>query len=209
MNLRSLIVLGIVVSFGFWSLRPDVVVVDPTAFDTLLLTQLLDQSVQEEPVQLDIQEAPALDWSGIELRPRALFGMESKVLGTRRYRFGQETDVSNIDVAFGWGRMADPEIVSQLSISQSGRFYFWRAKELPIPAAEIVRSSANMHMIAANDGVRRKLKRLKEGDQVRLHGVLVDVHWPNGGYWRTSLTREDSGAGACEIVWVHHLERLP
>ena len=209
MSLRNLIVLGIVVSVGFWSLRPDVVVVDPSAFDSLLLTQVVDQSVQGEPVQLDIQDAPALDWSGIELRPRALFGMESRVLGTRRYRFGKETDVSNIDVAFGWGRMADPEIVSQLSISQSGRFYFWRAKELPIPAAEIVRSSANMHMIAANDGVRRELKRLKEGDQVRLHGVLVDVHWPNGGYWRTSLTREDSGAGACEIVWVHHLERLP
>jgi len=209
LSLRSLIVLGMVVSFGFWSLRPDVVVVDPPAFDSLLLTQLLDQPVQEEPVQLDIQDAPVLGWSGIELRPRALFGMESRVLGTRRYRFGQETDVSNIDVAFGWGRMADPEIVSQLSISQSGRFYFWRARELPVPAAEIVRSSANMHMIAANDGVRRELKRLKEGDQVRLHGVLVDVHWPNGGYWRTSLTREDSGAGACEIVWVHHLERLP
>ena len=209
MSLRNLIVLGIVVSVGFWSLRPDVVVVDPSAFDSLLLTQVVDQSVQGEPVQLDIQDAPALDWGGIDLRPRALFGMESRVLGTRRYRFGKETDVSNIDVAFGWGRMADPEIVSQLSISQSGRFYFWRAKELPIPAAEIVRSSANMHMIAANDGVRRELKRLKEGDQVRLHGVLVDVHWPNGGYWRTSLTREDSGAGACEIVWVHHLERLP
>lgn len=209
MSLRSLVILGIFVSFGFWSLRPDVVVVDPTAFDSLLLTQVVDQSVQGEPVQLDIQDAPVLDWSGIELRPRALFGMESRVLGTRRYRFGQETDVSNIDVAFGWGRMADPEIVSQLSISQSGRFYFWRARELPIPAAEIVRSSANMHMIAANDGVRRELKRLKEGDQVRLHGVLVDVHWRNGGYWRTSLTREDSGAGACEIVWVHHLERLP
>jgi len=209
LSLRSLIVLGIVISFGFWSLRPDVVVVDPTTFDSLLLTQLLDQSVQGEPVQLDIQDAPVLDWSGIELRPRALFGLESRVLGTRRYRFGQETDVSNIDVAFGWGRMADPEIVSQLAISQSGRFYFWRARELPIPAAEIVQSSANMHMIAANDNVRRELKRLKEGDQVRLHGVLVDVHWPNGGYWKTSLTREDSGAGACEIVWVHHLERLP
>jgi hypothetical protein len=209
LSLRSLIVLGIVISVGFWSLRPDVVVVDPATFNSLLLTQLSDQSVQGEPVQLDIQDAPVLDWSGIELRPRALFGLESRVLGTRRYRFGQETDVSNIDVAFGWGRMADPEIVSQLAISQSGRFYFWRARELPIPAAEIVHSSANMHMIAANDNVRRELKRLKEGDQVRLHGVLVDVHWPNGGYWKTSLTREDSGAGACEIVWVHHLERLP
>jgi len=208
LSLRNLVVLGILFSFGVWSLRQDVVVVAPATFDSLLLTQLPEWQVQEEPVQLNIHDVPVLDWNGIELKPRALFGLESRVLGTRRYRFGQETDVSNIDVAFGWGRMADPEIVSQLSVSQSGRFYFWRARELPIPAAEIVRSSANMHMIAANDSVRRELKRLKEGDQVRLHGVLVDVYWPNGGYWKTSLTREDSGAGACEIVWVHRLERL-
>jgi len=208
LSLRNLVLLSILVLFGVWWFRPDVVVVDPAAFDVQLLTQLPDWSPWEEPVQLEIHDVPALDWNGIELRPRALFGLESTVLGTRRYRFGRETDVSNLDVALGWGRMADPEIVSQLSISQSGRFYFWRARELPIPAAEIVRSSANMHMIAANDSVRRELRRVREGDQVRLHGLLVDVHWPNGGYWKTSLIREDSGAGACEIVWVHRLERL-
>lgn len=208
MSPRKLVLLGTLVLLGVWWVRPDVVVVDPAAFDAQLLTLLADWPAREEPVQLAIEDVPALEWNGIDLQPRALFGLESTVLGTRRYRFGRETDVSNLDVALGWGRMADPAIISQIAISQSGRFYFWRARELPIPAAEIVRSSANMHMIAANDSVRRELRRLKEGDQVRLHGVLVDVHWPNGGYWKTSLTREDSGAGACEIVWVHRLQRL-
>jgi hypothetical protein len=208
LSLRNLVLVGILVLLGAWWRSSDVTVVDPAAFDAQLLTQLPDWPAPEEPVQLEIHDVRALDWNGIELRPRALFGLESTVLGTRRYRFGREADVSNLDVAFGWGRMADPEVISQLSISQSGRFYFWRAKELPMPSAEIVRSSANMHLIAANDDVRRELRRLQEGDQVRLHGVLVDVHWPNGAFWKTSLKREDSGAGACEIVWVHRLQRL-
>jgi hypothetical protein len=206
---RNLFLLGLLVLVTFWWFRADVTVVNPTEFDPELLAQLPERPLEAEPVQLELTDVPALDWNGIELQPRALFGLESRVLGTRKYRFGRETDVSTVDVALGWGRMADPEIVSQFSISQSGRFYFWRAKELPIPAAEVVRSSANMHMIAANDTVRRELRRLDAGDRVWLHGVLLDIQWPDGGYWRTSLTRDDSGAGACEIVWVHRLERLP
>ncbi len=209
MSPRNLFLLGLLVLVTFWWLRTDVIVVDPDAFDPELLAQLPERPLEAEPVQIELTDVPALDWNGVQLQPRALFALESRVLGTRNYRFGRETDVSTLDVALGWGRMADPEIVSQFSISQSGRFYFWRAKELPIPAAEVVRSSANMHMIAANETVRRELRRLDAGDQVRLHGVLLDIQWPDGGYWKTSLTREDSGAGACEIVWVHRLERLP
>jgi hypothetical protein len=205
---RNLFLLGLLVLVTFWWFRTDVIVVDPTAFDPELLAQLPERPLADEPIQIELADVPALDWNGMQLQPRALFGLESRVLGTRNYRFGRETDVSTLDVALGWGRMADPEIVSRFSISQSGRFYFWRAKELPIPATEVVRSSANMHMIAANEAVRRELRRLDTGDQVRLHGVLLDLQWPDGGYWKTSLTRDDSGAGACEIVWVHRLERL-
>jgi hypothetical protein len=206
---RNLFLLGLLVLVTFWWFQADVIVVDPDAFDAEVLTQLPERPASDEPVQIELAGVPSLHWNAIELQPRALFSLESRVLGTRKYRLGRETDLSTLDVALGWGRMADPEIVSQFSISQSGRFYFWRAKELPIPAAEVVRSSANMHMIAANETVRRELRRLDAGDQVRLHGVLLDIQWPDGGYWKTSLTREDSGAGACEIVWVHRLERLP
>ena len=37
-------------------------------------------------------------------------------------------------------------------------------------------------------------------------GYLVDVRGPGGFIWNTSLTRDDTGDGACEIVWVETLE---
>jgi hypothetical protein len=208
-SLRSLLLVAALVLFGFWWSHPGVVVVESEAFDTTMLARLSEDPPPDEPLQLDLAGAESLEWQGITLKPRALLGLESRVLGRQPYRFGREAAVSNVDLALGWGRMADPLILSDFSISQSGRFYFWRARELPIPASEVIRSSANMHMIAANESVRAELRRVRPGDHVRLQGVLVDVHWPDGRYWKTSMTREDSGAGGCEIVWVHRLERLP
>ena len=36
--------------------------------------------------------------------------------------------------------------------------------------------------------------------------MLVDVEMPNGALWRTSLSRTDTGAGACETVYVERIE---
>jgi len=32
------------------------------------------------------------------------------------------------------------------------------------------------------------------------------VRGPGGFTWNTSLTREDKGAGACEIMWIEALD---
>ena len=49
------------------------------------------------------------------------------------------------------------------------------------------------------------------GDLVTLQGKLVDVEIRDAGgavaaRMRTSLTRDDVGSGACEIVWVESVE---
>ncbi len=59
-----------------------------------------------------------------------------------------------------------------------------------------------MHMIPAADSVERSLMKLREGDIIVLQGYLVDVDHESGWKWRTSLSRSDTGAGACEIVYV-------
>ena len=67
---------------------------------------------------------------------------------------------------------------------------------------EIVRSSANMHMIPADAHAARALAQVRAGDNVRIEGWLVEADAPDGWRWRSSLTREDSGSGACEVVYV-------
>jgi hypothetical protein len=65
-----------------------------------------------------------------------------------------------------------------------------------------------MHMIPANSEVERELKRLRRGDVIRIQGHLVDVDHDSGWRWRTSMTRADTGQGACEIIYVEDVHRL-
>lgn len=103
--------------------------------------------------------------------------------------------------------MSDSAVISQLSISQSGRFYHWSAARLPIPKQAISSHSANMHMVPADSRVEKVLKSLREGEVVRIAGHLIRADAPDGWRWVSSLTREDSGNGACELVWVREISR--
>jgi hypothetical protein len=40
---------------------------------------------------------------------------------------------------------------------------------------------------------------------VALSGYLVRVTAADGWHWNSSMTRSDSGHGACELVWVTQL----
>jgi hypothetical protein len=62
--------------------------------------------------------------------------------------------------------------------------------------------SANWHLIPANSAVWRTLSRLRVGDVITLDGELVDIESASTGTLKTSLRRDDTGAGACEIILV-------
>ena len=101
---------------------------------------------------------------------------------------------------------SDQAVIDQLDISQSGRWYRWKYEgSPPVPEQQIIGSSSNMHMIPASKSVERSLKNLRKGEIIRVNGYLVDVDHPSGWYWRTSMSRTDTGDGACEIVYVESL----
>lgn len=160
------------------------------------------------PVQRPADGAPPIARGEYTLRPLARLEAEARVLGREDYRFGTEADLSPTDLALGWGRMSDGAVLDALDIQQSGRWYHyaWRAPEPPIPLPEIVRSSANMHFIPASEEAARALASVREGQVVRFEGLLVEASRADGWRWRSSLTRDDSGGGACEVVWLERLE---
>ncbi|QCB46096.1 hypothetical protein E5678_08745 [Hydrogenophaga sp. PAMC20947] len=159
------------------------------------------------PRQVD-QQAAALQLKGYTLQPLQKFSVEARVLGTERYSIGREAELSPLDLALGWGQMSDSAVLEKIKISQSNRFYFWRVDEFPIPRRVIERSSANMHMIPANVAMARGLKSVRVGQVVRIDGWLVEAQASDGWRWRSSLSRDDSGAGGCEIVLVQDLQIL-
>jgi hypothetical protein len=105
-------------------------------------------------------------------------------------------------LAVGWGPMSDSAVLEKLRITQDNRWYQWRADAYPIPLDEIARSSSNMHLIAADKQVERDMRRVRPGAVVRMRGYLVEARGKDGFIWRSSLSRDDTGNGACELMWV-------
>ncbi len=137
------------------------------------------------------------------LTPLAGFRIEARVLSREDYSIGREADFSPTDLALGWQRMREDAVLARLDISQSSRWYRYRWRgEPPLPPPEIVRSSANMHMIPSSPEVARALRAVRRDDTVRIDGWLVQVDAPDGWRWRSSLSRDDTGNGACELVYV-------
>ncbi|MHB8138999.1 MAG: hypothetical protein ACYDGO_11535 [Smithellaceae bacterium] len=158
--------------------------------------------VAEQPLQ-ESTDATAMQKPGFEIQPVAHYKIRAKVLSIERYRSGRWAELSPLDFALGWGPMSDNATTGKLNISQSNRWYHYSWKDAPpIDPALIVRNSANTHLVPADDNIRSSLFKVRKGEIVRLEGYLINVKDSEGGSWRSSLTREDSGANSCELMWV-------
>jgi hypothetical protein len=158
--------------------------------------------VAEQPVQ-ESTDAPAMQRLGYEIEPVARYKVRAKVLSIERYRMGHEADLSPVDFVLGWGPMSDNAVTKQLKITQGNRWYQYSWSDAPpIDPTIIIRTSANTHLVPADNNIKARLLNVHSGEIVNLKGYLINVKNPEGWVWRSSLTRDDSGAGACELMWV-------
>jgi len=155
----------------------------------------------QQPIQNSAHQSP-FELKGYTIKPLENFEIKARVLSAEHYTFDREADLAPVDLALGWGAMSDEAVLKQIRISQSGRFYFWHVDSFPVPREVIETSSANMHMIPADSQIEKTLKSIKAGQLVSIRGYLVEAKSADGWHWKSSLTRSDTGNGACELVYV-------
>jgi hypothetical protein len=159
----------------------------------------------EEPTQNALDAVSGIERGDFRLIPRAEFTARVRILRREDYSVGPLARLVPTDLAVGWGPMSDSGVLEAIEISQGNRFYYWRTETWPVAREVIESHSANWHLIPENELVGRALARLRAGSVVELRGKLVDIEGKEGGM-RTSLSRTDTGAGACEILLAHSLE---
>jgi hypothetical protein len=158
-----------------------------------------------QPQQQPTSQAK-LSLNDFTITPLQSFEIEARVLSAEHYSIGRAADLVPVDLALGWGPMSDEAVLSKIDISQGNRFYYWHVDAYPIPREQIESNSANMHMIPATSTIEKTLKSIRAGQLVKLSGYLVEVSTADGWHWRSSLSRTDTGSGACELVYVKSLE---
>lgn len=162
--------------------------------------------IDSAPVQTPITDGKRWAEKGYHFTPLAGFEGTFRVLSRKRYR-GAEAELSPLDLAIGWGPLSDPVIYKPYRFRQRDRWYFWSAKGT-LGQREIIAQTANLHCIPADPNVRRALLDIRKGDAIRLKGKLVQIEGADGWSWTSSLSRTDTGARSCEVLWIESLEDL-
>jgi len=65
---------------------------------------------------------------------------------------------------------------------------------------------SNNHLISDDDFIRRQVRKIRVGDQIRIKGYLSSYTNDSGSTRGTSTTRTDTGNGACETIYVEQFK---
>ncbi len=148
------------------------------------------------------------NWTKGEFTVEALaeYDIKARVLSRNNFSLGKESELSPFDLALGWGSMSDQSVIDNIDISQRDRWYFWQSDKLPIPRDEIISNSANVHIIPKDENVEDGFDKVYKGSLIEMKGYLVKVTTAKGWKWISSLRRDDTGGGSCELFWVEDLK---
>lgn len=117
---------------------------------------------------------------------------------------------SPLDLAVAWGPAATSATREAVELTQSDRRYHWRARQsdMDMPGVgDFTHHSGNWHIVPASDAIAAQLVDVKPGDIVKMEGELVMLTFPDGTYYSSSLSRTDTGDGACEVFRVTKLSK--
>jgi len=118
------------------------------------------------------------------------------------------------DIGLLWGENASKKYYKKVKLKVLlGAYYVrWGYGEI-----FNLNEAANNHLITCDKSAYKKIRSIRSGDQVRLKGFLVDAKISKKPYekdaskimtWVTSRTREDSGAGSCELFYINSADDI-
>lgn len=162
----------------------------------------------EQPVQNNLSITKEWQKDGYTIKALAEYKIKARVLSRNNFSIGRESDLSPLDLALGWGPMSDQSVIDKIKITQSNRWYHWETDSSPIPLNQVSLNSANVHIIPNNEDVENKLENVYKGSLIEMKGYLVSINAKDGWHWQSSLKRDDTGGGSCELLLVDTLENF-
>jgi hypothetical protein len=159
----------------------------------------------DPPVQTELIPPEKLliegDEGEVAIRLLAEYKLKGVVKAKKKYN-DYPSQISKYDIAIAWGDLNKEEYDEHIKYKQGSRWYYYNySRDFPKDGSFIVKNSANVHLVHSSEEILDDLKKIRKNDYVSIEGYLMEAIFPNGP-WRSSLSRTDTGNGACEILYV-------
>ena len=187
---------------------------------TLPPKAMLQPALTREPLQTPTTRSPfAVQAGGVHYRIRPVFDYAIDGLVVSLHHSDSWWDwihtASNdhlnvVDLCVVWGANAEAGAYERMKFSSGQLVCYVSTTDASAWQPQFVRALSNNHLLTDQPAVARQLRRLRVGDQIHLAGELAEYSHDHGfAFTRgTSVTRDDTGNGACETIFVREVSVL-
>ena len=174
----------------------------------------------KDPIQKEVSGQTTMEVDGYHMKIRYLYSYDISALVVHTKNYGSFDlcgKLAPIDLALAWGKVAEYNDRIDFHWDQLSRWYTFEVKSIeeldPVGGIDGTgKHSSNNHLIPADQSVRKSIRKIKTGDYIRLTGYLVSITGENGKgstfTWSSSTSRNDTGNGACEVMYVTNVQWL-
>jgi len=175
--------------------------------------RLINQSLYQAPVQKEIDLSSKtfeIEKEGFLYKITPLYEYEIYGLSVADYDsenwidyFHKKDPLNTKDICLIWGENVKSGSYKDISFKHGEFTCYWKtdSEETIFDSSEI----SNNHLLPATEEIYKEIKKAEKGDQIYIKGYLanyevvgLDTHF----FRSSSITREDVGDCACEVVYV-------
>ncbi|HJP06556.1 MAG: hypothetical protein GY889_09685 [Proteobacteria bacterium] len=182
--------------------------------DRLPSAGFFDQTALTEPLQTPVQRSPfetRINNQVYTVRPLFEYQLNGVVVSDYEsgsfgdiYHHRRWKDFLNVkDLCVVWGDNVHSGVFQKMKYDSGPWTCFVQAPDQQAWAVFNEHQLSNNHLLTDNLNLHHLIMSAAPGDQITLRGVLAEYENPSIGFERgTSITRTDTGNGACETIYV-------
>ncbi len=178
----------------------------------------LDPALLAEPIQTPTTVPPfSVRQEGVEytLTPRYDYTLHGLVVSEHdtdslfnyyHTRWGDHLNVKDLCVV--WGSNVATGVYSRVSYSSGSWTCYYKTSDREAWRMFNNAAISNNHVLTNDPRIAEALRDTKVGDQIKMQGVLAEYSHAGGFHRGTSVSRTDTGNGACETIFLMEYEVL-
>jgi hypothetical protein len=168
-----------------------------------------------EPLQTPTRKQPFnVEFNGVNysVGPEYAYDITGMIVsyrhhdGNSRMHSRANDHLNMLDVCVIWGDNPANERLHKISFWNGIFTCNVKTRDQQAWDAFDMKQLSNNHLISNDEFIRRQVRKIRVGDQIRIKGYLSSYASEGGSERGTSTTRTDTGDGACETIYVEQFK---